>query len=544
MKEAARSADQFLTEGLLLKTVGPDGGRVKNLQAEMTAAVGGHEPDSPLVVLVDERTASGSEIIAGALLELNRAGLVGSRTYGKGSVQIVYNLDEETRLKLTVAQYILANGRKIADVGIVPDIVVGDITLDGFGVRFQGWEDDSAAANWVDVVPSVIERFGWRGQSTVGQDLPLEIARRAVIATQGTQRNDILRSLDAAAKDLAAEQLGHLVSAFEHRDINWSPAESAGEAIKARVSLVGTPAEDDVFDLKVQVTNEGDEPLSRVLVELECDSLTLWSGRVIPVGWVEPQETVEGTVSVPLPPGIEAREDQVTVRLRADKRPPQVVGEEVLFALSSPVPDVDVLARLVQTEAGDHVDVTLQNRSENVVFGPEVFFDFPGDIDVELLDHASRAPLLPAKGQAHFRLALKVGDAAPEVIPLQVHVDTAAYRRMVSWPLGLPKSGELVRLSAPRVSLPSVPLSAPVGPFSLPVRVSDDDAVDHVVVFANGEKVGWSKGGQRSVNLDVNASLRQGVNRILIVTKNKDGISAKRQVVVRGEVPAAVDAGG
>jgi carboxyl-terminal processing protease len=133
MKEAARSADEFVTEGLLLKTVGPDGGRVQNLQAEMTAVVGGHEPNTPVVILVDDRTASGSEIMAGALLELDRAGLVGTRTYGKGTVQKIYNLDDDTRLKLTVAQYILANDRKISDVGIVPDIVVGGIEFDGYG---------------------------------------------------------------------------------------------------------------------------------------------------------------------------------------------------------------------------------------------------------------------------------------------------------------------------------------------------------------------------------------------------------------------------
>jgi carboxyl-terminal processing protease len=544
MKEAARSADEFLTEGLLLKTVGPDGGRVQNLQAEMTATVGGHEPDSPLVVIVDERTASGSEIMAGALLELNRAGLVGSRTYGKGSVQKIYNLDDDTRLKLTVAQYILANDRKISDVGIVPDVVVGDIELDGFGVRFHGWGEPGLETAWEDVVPSIYERFGWRGQSKAEQDLPLEIARRAVISTQGTQRKDVLRSLKAVANELSAEQLGHLVSAFEHHDINWSPADSEGEPLDARVTLVGSSTEDDVVDLKVEVTNLGKTALSRVLVVLECDSLTLWSGRVIPVGRVEPQETVSGTVSVPLPPGIEAREDEVIVRLRADKHPPQVVGHEVLLAQSTPVPALDVLARLVRSEEGDHVDVTLMNRSGKLVTGPEVHFGFPGDIDVELLDHAARAPVLPANGQAHFRLGLDVGDAAPDVIPLQVHVDSGAYRRMVSWPLGLPKNGELVRLSAPSIALFAVPLAAPVGPFSLPIVVSDDTAVDHVVVFANGEKVGWAKGGNRQVNVNVNVTLREGVNRILVVTEDKGGIATRRQVVVRGEDPAAVDAGG
>jgi len=545
MKEAARSADEFLTGGLLLKTVGPDGGRVQNLQAEMTAVVGGHEPESPLVVLVDHRTASGSEIMAGALLELGRAGLVGTRTYGKGTVQKIYNLDDDTRLKLTVAQYILANERKISDVGIVPDVVVGGIELDGYGVRYHRWEENGPQSGWRDIVPSVYERFGWRGQSTAESDLPLEIARRAVIGARGPAREDILRSLKNVAGQLSAEQEGHLVSALEDHNINWSPALSDGGQVEVRVSLDGVASteEPDVVDLNVRITNTGEQALSRALVELECESLSLWSGRVIPVGRIDPNQTVEGTVSVHIPPGIEPREDIVSVRVRADKRTPQMVGEEVLRAHSTPLPEVDVSARLVRDAEGDHVEVTVRNRSAASVSGPEVHFGFPGDVDVELLDHAARASILRGSGQAHFRLDLVVGENAPDLIPLQIHVESAQFRRMVSWPMLLPKSGAVVHLSAPRITSKGIPLSAPVGPQKLPFEVTDDTGVDHVVVFSNGEKVAWAKGGRRAVHVDVDLTLQAGVNRILVVAEDSDGIVAKRQVVIRGEDPAAVDAG-
>src|SRR5262249_10167246 len=115
MKESASVADLFLGEGLLLRTQGSDGGRVQNLQAEMFATRAGTEPDIPLVVVVDDRTASGSEILAGALLELGRAALIGTRTFGKGTVQKVYNLGPDVRFKLTVARYILANDREITE---------------------------------------------------------------------------------------------------------------------------------------------------------------------------------------------------------------------------------------------------------------------------------------------------------------------------------------------------------------------------------------------------------------------------------------------
>lgn len=545
MKEAARSADEFLTEGLLLKTVGPDGGRVQNLQAEMTAVVGGHEPDTPIVILVDDRTASGSEIMAGALLELDRAALVGTRTYGKGTVQKIYNLDDETRLKLTVAQYILANDRKISDVGIVPDVVVGGIELDGYGVRFHDWDESVQRTSWADIVPSVRERYGWRGQSVPEFDLPLEIARLAVAATRGSKRADVLASLKATAEQLRTEQEGHLVSALEHHDINWSPADEPGAQVEARVALEAARAEDraDVLDMRVQVTNLGDTPLSRVLVELECESFSLWSGRVIPVGRIDAGETGEGTVSVGLPPGIDPREDMVSVRLRADKRPSMMVGEEVLQAGTTPLPKVDISAQLVRDSGEEYVDVTLKNLSSMAISGPEVHFGYPGDVDVELLDHASRAPSLPAYGKTTFRLGLKVGAEAPEQIPLRIHVESDRFRRMVSWPLLLPRSGAVANLQAPQISLKSPPLSAPVGPFTLGVSVSDDTGVDHAVVFANGEKVAWAAGGSGGSKFNVDLDLRAGVNRVVILAEDDGGIVSKRQYVVRGEDPASVDAG-
>ena len=77
-----------------------------------------------MVVLINENTASAAEIVAGAVQDLKIGTIVGVKSYGKGTVQGIYPIDEGNAVKLTVAKYKTANGRFIDGVGIEPDVVV------------------------------------------------------------------------------------------------------------------------------------------------------------------------------------------------------------------------------------------------------------------------------------------------------------------------------------------------------------------------------------------------------------------------------------
>ncbi|NLS76616.1 MAG: S41 family peptidase [Chloroflexi bacterium] len=120
LSAAVDIASEFLDRGLVLierKSLGDEG-------VEYTARGGGIATEIPLVVLVNEGSASASEIVAGAVQDRQRGTLIGSTTFGKGSMQIPYALSDGSSLVLTIARWYTPNGRGIDGEGLEPDILV------------------------------------------------------------------------------------------------------------------------------------------------------------------------------------------------------------------------------------------------------------------------------------------------------------------------------------------------------------------------------------------------------------------------------------
>jgi carboxyl-terminal processing protease len=126
LDQAVMVSDEFLSHGLIVKTEGRD----PRQRMQFNAHPGDPgERDLPIIVLINEGSASASEIVAGALKDQHRALIMGTKSFGKGSVQTILPLGDGSALRLTTALYYTPSGKTIHEIGINPDIAVKDIEV-------------------------------------------------------------------------------------------------------------------------------------------------------------------------------------------------------------------------------------------------------------------------------------------------------------------------------------------------------------------------------------------------------------------------------
>ena len=120
LSQAIKISDFFLNDGEIVSTKG----RKSKDNRKFFAKKGDKINGKPLIVLINNGSASASEIVAGALQDQKRAVLLGETTFGKGSVQSIIPLKNRGAIRLTVSKYYLPSGKSISEVGVSPDIQV------------------------------------------------------------------------------------------------------------------------------------------------------------------------------------------------------------------------------------------------------------------------------------------------------------------------------------------------------------------------------------------------------------------------------------
>src|SRR5712691_9155588 len=326
LEQAIQVSDAFVEEGTIVTTVGMNG----QLREPKLARNDGGEREFPMAVLISSESASASEIVAGALKNLNRAVIVGRQSFGKGSVQVLYDFPkkesgDESALKLTIAQYLTPGDMSIQEVGITPDIELVPARIlkeriDLFAPPktfreadydkhfFNGFarDEEQAKAGRDRVQQKPLETLRFVKEETAkerknrelieaGQapedddddpsdedgvqvDYQIEFCRDLLASANSTDRRQQLAQAKPFVEQRRAQEQEKVKKQLEAMGVNWAPSPAGAQKGAARVQAelrVPRTQAGGTMELAITAHNTGTSPLYRLRAWTKSDNNVL-----------------------------------------------------------------------------------------------------------------------------------------------------------------------------------------------------------------------------------------------------------------------------
>ena len=339
LSEAVNLAGLFISRGPVVQVKSTDGKIRKKFDFNPKLAW-----DGPLIVLVSRYSASASEIVAGALRNHNRAIVIGQSTFGKGSVQVLYDFKDHSALKLTVAQYLTPGDVSIQSVGITPDIKVEPVNISKERIALfandhflrekdlqQHLNQHDALTTQTQTLPSsyhlinVVEPLSEENEEANAldefrSDFEIELAQSLLSQISAQERPSMLSESDPIInqkRNLAERELTQRLGKL---GIDWSdaPAEKPAGAANVSIFLKTTPLNTlqagDEITLTATLRNLGKTPLYRVYGITESKN-PLFDSLEFAFGKVGPGQKKTWENNVKIPNDYYSRADQITLEL-------------------------------------------------------------------------------------------------------------------------------------------------------------------------------------------------------------------------------------
>lgn len=343
LNQAVKVADTFLESGDIVSTVDGSGRKTDQEKARPSSS----QPRYPIVVLVDANSASASEIVAGALRFNERAAIVGTRTFGKGSVQNLHPMVDNSKLKLTISRYLTPGDRSIQGMGIPADIELISSAVpespDDPLVRMFHHEREMREADLDHSLerstlvlddPVYTLRYVYDDGTDRGGSVDLEtdffalFARDLLKAARGWRRADVLSAAHPVVYRYQRKANEELERRFQARGLDWSVGpETSPEALALDLTLdlgadgVLTAGQPERVGLVV--TNRSAKPVYR-LAAIASDGEVFAGREEFLFGRVGPGETARYEQTIELPAGWPAEEPVVRFELHDVSE--QVIG--------------------------------------------------------------------------------------------------------------------------------------------------------------------------------------------------------------------------
>ncbi len=356
MKSAVQAADLFLDRGIIVATVAYSEDstpkeRVQKAREEQRADEEGADLDLPIVVLVNSGSASASEILAGALKNLDRAVVMGEQTFGKGTVQILNDRVPESVegacLKLTMAEYLIPGDVSIQEVGVTPDIKLEPMLLDPEDLqvfakpeRFREADIEAHLKKHrkLELKPAETVRYVFDmpkkkeekddepplPDEGFKEDFEIRLARDYLLAIKTPRGSAMMDEGADFLRKVQQAELAKMAKRFKKLKVDWSLAAGIGALGKAEFALIGEGVgakgqakADSKVTMKLTVQNSGKAPFFRLRAESRCEH-RLYDNREFLFGRVNPGQSKTWEVPVKVPQGAWGRTDDLRFEFFAE----------------------------------------------------------------------------------------------------------------------------------------------------------------------------------------------------------------------------------
>lgn len=572
LDQAVSIADACLEQGTIVKTVG------FNEQLNENDEAGGNDPYEkiPIVVLVNEGSASASEIVAGALQAHHRALVIGNQTFGKGTVQTIYDLKDGSAIKITIAKYLAAGTEDVQIAGIIPDIGLIPMRLseERFDIvadearRESDYEDHFIEPVDNGPIPDPLFQLQYvareeteeepiSGTVQLTEDYPVRLAHQILSERPYPSRIEMLTGIDRLLAEAKQEQQRSLITALAEKNIDWHVGPQAGEP-KAEIRFWLTAGEQTITELiggqeataHLEVHNVGTGDYFSLIGITRSDN-PFFSELEFPLGHIAPGEKQTFKQLIKIPGNVVARQEPVTLRFEeAYNRAPPPRAMPILL-LSPETPRFSYRwsfkdPSLTKLPVGKDIEllVEVKNLGPGLSEQPVVnLANLEGD---RVFLSKGRVKLEPiqagATGEAILRFRLQEGydtETARLELSIEDHHTADFLRDKLTFDLeGMkhdPPVGRLQEPPALALTLPNPPYWSKEDHYHLKAVAHDDQGVKHVYLYVGTEKVFYQTAGDTPVTdlpVSIAVPLQDGENRITLVIEDGEELLTRKDWIV------------